>query len=100
MIKIDVFSGFLGAGKTTLIKKLIQEAYAGEKVVLTGTLLSFKRDEASKIIEDLGGQIMSGVSKNVTMVLAGESAGSKLDKAKALGIKIIDEETFKSLINT
>ena len=74
--------------------------FTGEKVVLTGTLLSFKRDEASKIIEDLGGQIMSGVSKNVTMVLAGESAGSKLDKAKALGIKIIDEETFKSLINT
>ena len=43
---------------------------------------------------------MSGVSKNTTLVLAGESAGSKLDKARALGIKIIDEEEFKSLINT
>lgn len=74
--------------------------FSGEKVVLTGTLFSFKRDEAAKIIEQLGGQIMSGVSKNVTLVLAGESAGSKLDKAKNLGIKIIDEQTFKSLINT
>ncbi len=74
--------------------------FSGEKVVLTGTLTDFKRDEAAKIIEDLGGQIMSGVSKNVTLVLAGESAGSKLDKARALNIKIIDEEMFKSLIKT
>lgn len=74
--------------------------FSGEKVVLTGTLSEFKREQAAKIIEDLGGRVMSGVSKNVTMVLAGESAGSKLDKARALNIKIIDEETFKSLINT
>lgn len=74
--------------------------FSGHKVVLTGTLASFKRDEASKIIESLGGEITSSVSKNTTMVLAGESAGSKLDKALKLGIKIIDEETFKSLINT
>ena len=74
--------------------------FSGEKVVLTGSLTSFKRDKASKIIEELGGQIMSSVSKNTTLVLAGEEAGSKLDKARKLGIKIIDEETFKSLINT
>ncbi len=74
--------------------------FSGEKVVLTGTLESFKRDEASKIIESLGGEITSSVSKNTTMVLAGENAGSKLDKARVLGIKIIDEETFKSLIKT
>ncbi len=74
--------------------------FSGERVVLTGTLTDFKRDEAGKIIESLGGQIMSGVSKNVTLVLAGESAGSKLDKARALNIKIIDEETFKKLINS
>ena len=74
--------------------------FLGEKVVLTGTLSEFKRDEASKIIESLGGEVVSSVSKNTTIVLAGENAGSKLDKARALGIKIIDEETFKSLIKT
>ena len=72
--------------------------FAGEKFVLTGTLLGFKRDDASAIIEKLGGEVMSGVSKNTTVVLAGESAGSKLDKARALGIKIMDEETFKTLV--
>ncbi len=74
--------------------------FEGEKVVLTGTLQEFKRDEASKIIEELGGEVVGSVSKKTTIVLAGESAGSKLDKARALGIKIIDEETFKSLIKS
>ena len=77
-----------------------QGVFSGEKVVLTGTLFEFKRDDAAKIIESLGGEVQTGVSKKTTMVIAGESAGSKLDKAKALGIKIIDEETFKSLIKT
>ncbi len=71
---------------------------SGEKVVLTGTLLNYKRDDAAKIIERLGGEIMSGVSKNTTLVLAGENAGSKLDKAKSLSIKIIDENEFENLI--
>ena len=75
-------------------------AFAGEKVVLTGTLSDYKRDEASKIIEAEGGEVVSSVSKLTTLVLAGENAGSKLDKARALGIKIIDEETFKSLIKS
>ena len=74
--------------------------FSGEKFVLTGTLADFKRDEAAKIIENMGGEVMSGVSKNTTVVLAGENAGSKLDKARALNIKIMDEETFKSLIKT
>ncbi len=77
-----------------------QGVFAGEKVVLTGTLSSFKRDEAAKLIETEGGEIMSSVSKNTTLVLAGENAGSKLDKAKKLGIKIILEDDFKSLLNT
>ncbi len=74
--------------------------FDGERFVLTGTLSKYKRDEAAKIIENLGGEIMSSVSKNTTVVLAGESAGSKLEKAKKLGVKIIDEETFISLIKT
>jgi len=73
--------------------------FSGEKVVLTGTLSDFKRDDAAKIIENAGGEVMSGVSKSTTLVIAGENAGSKLDKAKSIGIKIIDEEEFKNLIN-
>ena len=72
--------------------------FSGEKVVLTGTLLNFKRDDAAKIIEEKGGEVMSGVSKNTTLVIAGESAGSKLDKARALGIKVIDENAFAEMI--
>ncbi len=77
-----------------------QGVFSGEKVVLTGTLSEFKRDEAGKIITELGGEVQSSVSKTTTMVLAGENAGSKLDKAKKLGIKIIDEQEFKMLIKT
>ncbi len=77
-----------------------QGVFSGEKVVLTGTLLEFKRDQAGKIITELGGEVQSSVSKTTTMVVAGENAGSKLDKAKKLGIKIIDEEAFKVLIKT
>ncbi|MBR2384723.1 MAG: NAD-dependent DNA ligase LigA [Clostridia bacterium] len=79
--------------------KNLAGVFAGEKIVLTGTLTSFTRSQASKIIEDNGGEVLSSVSKATTMVLAGESAGSKLDKAKKLGIKIIDEEEFKRLLN-
>lgn len=75
-------------------------AFSGQKVVLTGTLSEYKRDEAAKLIESLGGEVSSSVSKNTTLVVAGESAGSKLDKARALGIKIIDETEFKSLLKS
>ena len=72
--------------------------FFGESVVLTGTLSSFKRSEAQKIIENMGGVCQSSVTAKTTLVLAGEEAGSKLDKAKKLGIKIIDEATFKQMI--
>ena len=84
----------------TQTQKSTGGSFSGEKVVLTGTLLEFKRDQAAKIIESLGGEIMSSVSKNTTLVLAGDNAGSKLDKAKALGIKIIDEETLKRMLES
>lgn len=73
--------------------------FAGQFVVLTGTLSSFKRSEAQKIIEDNGGECQSSVTAKTTLALAGEAAGSKLAKAQKLGIKIIDEEQFKQLIN-
>ncbi len=72
--------------------------FSGLKFVLTGTLPTLKRDEASKIITDNGGEVVSSVSKNTSIVLAGENAGSKLDKAKSLGVKIIDEQEFLALI--
>lgn len=72
--------------------------FAGEKVVLTGTLSGYKREEAAEIIEGEGGKVVGSVSKNTTLVLAGESAGSKLDKANALGIRVIGEEEFNKII--
>ena len=98
---VDEIKKLLDLGVTIKYEdKAVGGKFSGEKFVLTGTLSSFKRDEAAKIIEELGGEVLSSVSKKTTVVLAGESAGSKLDKARALGIKIMDEETFKSLIYT
>lgn len=72
--------------------------FYNKKVVLTGSLENFKRSEATKIIEDLGGEVVSSVSKNTDLVLVGADAGSKLQKAQSLGIKTISEEEFKNLI--
>ncbi len=66
--------------------------------VLTGTLSEFTRNEASEIIENFGGKTSSSVSKKTTYVLAGEEAGSKLDKANKLGVKVITEAEFKEMI--
>ena len=90
----------LGAGVNpqTAQKSVISSIFAGQFVVLTGTLQDFKRSEAQKIIEENGGECQSSVTAKTTLVIAGEAAGSKLDKAKKLGIKIIDEATFKEMI--
>ena len=72
---------------------------SGEVVVVTGTLENYKRSVAQSIISDLGGEVADSVSKRVTLVIAGEAAGSKLTKAQALGIRIIGEEEFVKLIN-
>ena len=68
--------------------------FSGESVVLTGTLERYKRSEAQKLIEARGGVCQSSVTAKTTLVLAGAEAGSKLDKAKKLGIRIIDEAEF------
>ncbi len=77
---------------------VVSDKLGGKKFVLTGTLQNFKRSEAQKIIESLGGEVMSSVSKLTDVVVAGDEAGSKLDKARALNITIIDEDEFKKLI--
>lgn len=73
---------------------------SGKTFVLTGTLTSYSRDEATEIIESLGGKVSSSVSKKTDYVLSGEDAGSKLEKAHKLGVSVIDENTFKEMIST
>ena len=72
--------------------------FAGKAFVLTGTLPSMTREEASAKIEALGGHVSGSVSKKTDFVLAGKEAGSKLEKAKELGLKIIDEAEFKKML--
>ena len=76
----------------------IDSPFSGKKVVLTGTLAGYTRKEAGTIIERLGGEIVSSVSRNTDYVLAGESPGSKLTKAQALGVTVIDETQFEEMI--
>ena len=80
-------------------KELKGKAFEGKTFVLTGTLPSLTRSAASEIITSYGGKVSSSVSKKTDYVLAGEEAGSKLEKAQKLGVKIIDEEEFKNLIS-
>ena len=87
------------AGVNTESKTVIKDnRFEGKTFVLTGTLESFKRSEASKIIESYGGKTSSSVSKKTDYVLAGAEAGSKLDKANALGVSVISEDEFKEMI--
>lgn len=74
--------------------------FEGKTFVLTGTLPTMKRSEASKLIEQHGGKTSSSVSKKTSYVLAGSDAGSKLTKAQTLGIQILSEEEFLEMINS
>ena len=80
-------------------KTVITDArFEGLTFVLTGTLPTYKRNEAAAIIESFGGKTASSVSKKTSYVLAGEEAGSKLDKANALGVPVISEQEFNEMI--
>ncbi|MBN2355364.1 NAD-dependent DNA ligase LigA [candidate division KSB1 bacterium] len=72
---------------------------AGKTFVFTGTLSSLTRDEAERLVEGLGGRAASSVSKNTDYVVAGEAAGSKLQKANELGIEVLTEQEFNDMIN-
>lgn len=72
---------------------------SGKTFVLTGTLPTLSREEAKRLIEENGGKVLSSVSKNVQYLLAGENAGSKLEKARQLGITTIDEKSFLAMIH-
>src|SRR5204863_4920419 len=71
---------------------------AGKTFVLTGTLANYSRDEAKKLIEDAGGKVSGTVSKKTDYVVAGTDAGSKLDKARGLGVEVIDERGMEELL--
>jgi DNA ligase (NAD+) len=79
-------------------KKELGTKLAGKTFVLTGTLAKYTRDEAKKMIEDAGGKVTGSVSKKTDYVVAGADAGSKLDKAKELGVKVIGEREMQELI--
>jgi DNA ligase (NAD+) len=77
---------------------LVDERFAGKQFVLTGTLPGLTRDEARALIEVRGGRVTSSVSKKTDFVVAGEEAGSKLDKAQELGVSVIDESELRAML--
>lgn len=79
-------------------QKFTNSVFSEKTVVLTGSLEKYTRGEATKLLEKLGANVSSSVSKNTDYVLAGENAGSKLEKAQKLGIKIISESEFEELV--
>ncbi len=108
VIAQSVYEYFHDEGNRALIQKLKDagvvmeevtdepagDIFAGERAVLTGKLSSMGRREAGELIRRLGGEVQSGVTKTTTLVIAGEDAGSKLEKARAQGIRILTEEEF------
>jgi DNA ligase (NAD+) len=76
----------------------VSRTLAGKTFVLTGTPASMTREAATEAIERLGGRVAGSVSKKTSYVVAGESAGSKLDKARELGVETLDEAAFVRII--
>ena len=110
---LDWFAGQAGLEVLAQLKKLgisprgsgkgggaTAHPFAGKTLVLTGTLPTLSRDEASQLIHEAGGNVTGSVSKNTDYVLAGESAGSKLDKARELRIPVLDEVQFRALLGS
>lgn len=97
---IDLIEKLKEAGLNMTVQKEegADDRFAGKTFVLTGTLENYSREEASNLIEKLGGKTSSSVSKKTDYVLAGEEAGSKLKKAQELGVTILSEEEFLSMI--
>ena len=89
----------LNTTETARETAIANEKFAGKTFVLTGKLQEFTRDAAAKLIEDRGGRISGSVSKKTDFVLAGDDAGSKLDKANELNVMVLDEVAFKEMIS-
>ncbi len=97
---VSMINKFKEIGINMLNEKdeLADTRFSGKTFVLTGTLEKYKRSDAAKIIESMGGKTASSVSKKTDYVLAGEAAGSKLDKANELGVTVISEREFEEMI--
>lgn len=96
-----IFEGLARAGVSLVAASAsvsLVEGVAGKSFVLTGTLPTLKRDEAGELIKNAGGKVSGSVSKKTDYVVAGEDAGSKLEKAQALGVKVIDEAALLRLL--
>src|SRR5204862_247992 len=83
-----------GLGYVTGTALVAEGPLTGQTLVLTGGLAELSRDEATRLAEEAGGKVTSGVSKRTDFVVAGESPGSKLAKAEQLGVEVIDEAEF------
>ncbi len=106
----SVFDWFKNSDNKKLVQRLLKHItletvvikqagkFTGKIFVLTGTLTTLSRDEAKAKIKVLGGKVVGSVSKNTDYVVAGEEAGSKLDKAEALGVKVLNEEEFLKMV--
>ena len=108
----SIFDFFHNEEKRDLLKKLeklgveikvetaakVNAKLQGKKFIFTGGLETISRDEAKQKVRDAGADVVSAISKNVDFVVLGSEAGSKLKKAKDLGLKIIDEQEFLSLL--
>ena len=97
---LDIISKLKAAGVNMEVieEEGTDNRFMGKTFVLTGSLEGFTRDQASEIIEKFGGKTSSTVSKKTTYVLAGDEAGSKFEKAQALGVAVINEEEFRKMI--
>ena len=94
---IKIIKELLAAGvKPAAPKQKASDALAGKTIVVTGTLTHFTRQQIEQTIKDHGGKSARSVSKKTSFVVAGENAGSKLDKATQLGVEVIDENEFKN----
>ncbi|MCC2630581.1 MAG: ligase, NAD-dependent, ligase protein [Candidatus Paceibacter sp.] len=112
VVSKEIVTWFKDKAHKELLKKLLKEVHIEKQqakaasqlklkdktFVLTGTMASMGRDDAKKKIRELGGDVSGSVSKNTDYVVAGESAGSKLDKAQELGVKILTEEEFLKML--
>ena len=97
---LEMVNRLLSAGVTPVHESdAVSDALSGKTIVVTGTLPSLSREEAEKLITQHGGKAGSSVSKKTAFVLAGEKAGSKLTKAQTLGIPVIDEAAFLSMLS-